>query len=90
MVKVHRYTWYRWHTWYTWYTGDGKGRTLRQEIAASCCVLSVIWFLRPAKIMFTMMRMLTMGPKVIMMFTMRMLIHNDPAFYMTVYRNNHC
>ena len=27
-------------------TGDGKGRTLRQEIAESCCVLSVIWLLR--------------------------------------------
>ena len=46
MVKVHRYTWYRWHTWYT---GDGKGRTLRQEIAASCCVLTVIWFLHPVR-----------------------------------------
>ena len=26
----------------------------------------------------------TLGPKVIMMFTMRMLLYNDPAFYMTV------
>ena len=47
-------------------------------------MLSVIWFLRPAKIMFTMMRMLTMRPKVIMMFSMRILLYNDPAFYMTV------
>ena len=47
-------------------------------------MLSVIWFLRPAKIMFTMMRMLTIRTKVIMMFTMRMLLYTDPAFYMTV------
>ena len=47
-------------------------------------MLSVIWFLRPAKMMFTMMRMLSMGPKVIMMFTMRMLIYDYPAFYITV------
>ena len=47
-------------------------------------MLSVIWFLRSAKIMFTMMRMLTIGPEVTMMFTMRMLIYTDPAFYMTV------
>ena len=47
-------------------------------------MLSVIWFLRRAKMMFTMMRMLTMGPKVIMMFTMRMLLFTNPAFDITV------